>query len=374
MSFFLKYKKLLFILFPVLPLAIAFLSIYKAPIDLVPLAIEGKEVGFAVFDDSNNGGKSLAHLVEKNNSIVFTYTLEKGITFPYSGISFFSKKHPYFDFSDYSQVKVRIQATQGKRIPFVLYTHIENYSRSDNFNSLQNNQVILNGNIQETQEFEISWFKAPEWWYNLNPKYEKNVPIPDYSRVKNINLLNSLAISTGISDLIRIEAICFSVNLIPYFIGSLLFLLVYYSAAMYLLKKRKKPQVNFIYEKTEHVNYRDKEEEAVFNFITSNYHRTEITIGEIQNATGIYEQKISSMIRTKTGLSFKQFLNKLRISEAKRLLRETDLQVSEIAFKVGYGNVSHFHRVFKENEHCSPNESRKQGNGIPSLTEKQKEI
>ena len=43
----------------------------------------------------------------------------------------------------------------------------------------------------------------------------------------------------------------------------------------------------------------------------------------------------------------------------KRLLRETDRQVMDIAYKVGYGNISHFNRVFKEAENCSPNEYRK---------------
>ena len=74
---------------------------------------------------------------------------------------------------------------------------------------------------------------------------------------------------------------------------------------------------------------------------------------------GIHERKISAIIKKKTDLNFKQFLNKLRIAEAKRLLLETDLQISEIAFKVGYGNASHFNRVFKLSENCAPNDFRK---------------
>ena len=84
-----------------------------------------------------------------------------------------------------------------------------------------------------------------------------------------------------------------------------------------------------------------------------------LTIIDVQTAIGIHERKISAIIKKKTDLNFKQFLNKLRIAEAKRLLLETDLQISEIAFKVGYGNASHFNRVFKLSENCAPNDFRK---------------
>ena len=58
-------------------------------------------------------------------------------------------------------------------------------------------------------------------------------------------------------------------------------------------------------------------------------------------------------------MTFKQYLNKIRLSEAKRLLKETDRQIADIAYHVGYKNVTHFHRIFKQNEKISPNEYRK---------------
>jgi AraC-like DNA-binding protein len=84
-----------------------------------------------------------------------------------------------------------------------------------------------------------------------------------------------------------------------------------------------------------------------------------LSILDIQNETGISEAKISAIIKNKSGITFKQFLNKLRLTESKRLLLETDLQVSEVAYKVGYNNVSHFNRIFKEVENCTPNDFRK---------------
>jgi len=65
------------------------------------------------------------------------------------------------------------------------------------------------------------------------------------------------------------------------------------------------------------------------------------------------------ILKKVSGLPFKQYLNRLRLEEAKRLLTQTDLQVSDIAYKVGYGNISHFNRVFKDHLGISPNDFRK---------------
>jgi AraC-like DNA-binding protein len=79
----------------------------------------------------------------------------------------------------------------------------------------------------------------------------------------------------------------------------------------------------------------------------------------VQKEIGISETKLSAILKENTDMSFKRYLNHIRTEEAKRLLRETDRQVMDIAYKVGYGNISHFNRVFKEAENCSPNEYRK---------------
>lgn len=47
------------------------------------------------------------------------------------------------------------------------------------------------------------------------------------------------------------------------------------------------------------------------------------------------------------------YLNKLRLTEAARLLAEKDTaSVSEIAYSVGYGSVSYFNKLFKEEYRC----------------------
>jgi AraC-like DNA-binding protein len=49
-----------------------------------------------------------------------------------------------------------------------------------------------------------------------------------------------------------------------------------------------------------------------------------------------------------TGLSTTEFIKKIRMNEANRMLKENNLTVSEIAYKVGYNDPSYFSRSFKK--------------------------
>ncbi len=60
-----------------------------------------------------------------------------------------------------------------------------------------------------------------------------------------------------------------------------------------------------------------------------------------------------------TGKPPKQYLQKLRIDEAKRLLEKTALSIDDITEKVGYVDVSSFRRLFKREVALSPTEYRK---------------
>jgi len=56
---------------------------------------------------------------------------------------------------------------------------------------------------------------------------------------------------------------------------------------------------------------------------------------------------LSRFFKEATGFSFVEYVNSVRIKEAKKLLEQSTLKVGLIARKVGFGSVTHFGRVFK---------------------------
>lgn len=70
------------------------------------------------------------------------------------------------------------------------------------------------------------------------------------------------------------------------------------------------------------------------------------TLGMI-DGTGLSERTLKRRFLNATQLSPNVYLQKVRIDKAKKLLIATTLSVKEVAYEVGYENVSFFVRLFK---------------------------
>jgi AraC family transcriptional regulator len=86
----------------------------------------------------------------------------------------------------------------------------------------------------------------------------------------------------------------------------------------------------------------------------------EFSLALLAEQAGISEFHFNRLFRRAVGIPPSQYQIKLRIDEARRLLRETNMTVVTIANEVGYSNPSHFSRVFRKDTGFSPSEYRRQ--------------
>lgn len=73
----------------------------------------------------------------------------------------------------------------------------------------------------------------------------------------------------------------------------------------------------------------------------------------------IGKSQLSSMFRERMGESPMQYYTNLKVSEAKKLLREDNLSVSQITDILGYSGIHNFSRAFKKATGFSPTEYKK---------------
>lgn len=90
--------------------------------------------------------------------------------------------------------------------------------------------------------------------------------------------------------------------------------------------------------------------------LKENFHRSDMA-----KALGVPEHRLSKVVNQGFGKSLIDVLNELRVEEAKRLLAESDQQITQIAFASGFNALPSFHRVFKKLAGCSPSEWRERG-------------
>jgi two-component system response regulator YesN len=93
-------------------------------------------------------------------------------------------------------------------------------------------------------------------------------------------------------------------------------------------------------------------------FIQLNFSR-DITLEEVAEAVQKSPNYFSHLFKKIIGVSFSEYLNRIRVQEAKKLLRTTGLMAYEIAEKVGFQDYKYFNQVFRKLEGCSPSEYRK---------------
>lgn len=85
------------------------------------------------------------------------------------------------------------------------------------------------------------------------------------------------------------------------------------------------------------------------DFMQANLERS-IGLPAIAGATGLSPSHFARQFRVTIGKAPHQYLMQLRIERAKRLLRETDTVIVEVAFACGFANQEHMTRLFKQ--HC----------------------
>lgn len=85
-----------------------------------------------------------------------------------------------------------------------------------------------------------------------------------------------------------------------------------------------------------------------------------ITLRDAAAVACLSPSRLSHLFREKLNTSFVAYRNALRIEQSKFLLANTELQVVEIAMKVGFFNLSHFNELFKKEIGTSPRKYRRQ--------------
>ncbi len=104
--------------------------------------------------------------------------------------------------------------------------------------------------------------------------------------------------------------------------------------------------------------------ERVVQYICSNYNR-ELRLEQLATIFGYNSAYLGKVFHQYTGENFNNYLDRIRITEAKRLLGLDEYKVYEVAEMVGYTNINYFHNKFKKYVGMSPLNYKRQCKNEP---------
>lgn len=101
----------------------------------------------------------------------------------------------------------------------------------------------------------------------------------------------------------------------------------------------------------------------IFNFTMKEYGRA-IRLEEVASLAHMSPSAFCRYFKQHTRKTYLDFLNEYRISQACRLLLETDKPISQVCYESGFNNLSNFNRKFKQLKQKTPREFVGEQRGI----------
>jgi len=99
--------------------------------------------------------------------------------------------------------------------------------------------------------------------------------------------------------------------------------------------------------------------DSIYKYINQNFQQ-HITLDEIATQASMTVPAFCRYFKKSTGKTFTRLVNEYRVVHATKLLSESQMIISDIAFECGFNNFSHFNKLFKEVTGKSASKYRKE--------------
>jgi len=95
-------------------------------------------------------------------------------------------------------------------------------------------------------------------------------------------------------------------------------------------------------------------------YIQKNYEKEDLSLEMLAEEFNFNSQYLSKLFKKETKIKFSEYVNKIRMEKAKKLLSDPKKNITEVAFQVGYTNLTYFEKVFKKFYRITPKEYKRQ--------------
>lgn len=371
------YKKaLLALLFLVLADALlAALFIYRSYLSVTVLAplpdrTHWRSVGEA--DTPWRGTSTIRMHDPDGERLRYDFRLTTAIDYPFAAATLLlndrQDRLAQVDWSKYTSATFLAKCAPANSLILGVLTFDDKISREGDFQTYRTPQSFFSCNATGLPvSVDLTRLTMPEWWFASR---KLPVSLQDYKLDKVSKIVFGSSFQSPRDVASRVEISEFTLHGRDYrYIAALVVVLLASWSAFGLwffrtharalvasLETKKKNDLSLIaYRQLVLESSKDKEKASVLQFIATNYTDAGLDLETMVAGTGVNRTKVNDLLKKELGMTFTGYLNKLRLTEAGRLLAEDNgATISEIAYAVGYGNVPYFNRLFKEEYGCAP--------------------
>lgn len=314
--------------------------------------------------------RTIAH--EEGEVIRYEFFLSSQQPYPYGSydFTFLSETHErrFVDLTSIESFRFRVTCTPKNVMIFVIFTFDNKASvLTEDYTHRVNWHFFTCDGSWSDQEVKLQEFETPDWWLQLmglelaDKKYDLDKTL-GFSIVNSLQSPRDTLSQLSITNLVGIERRPIFIYLSFAIAGVMWAVMLWWGFMQYAqhlvakAKERMKEDMPLIaYQKLSISPQVDKTKRSLLLFLAQEYADPDISLDMTVERLGINKGKINTILKEELGMTFSVYINKLRLTEAARLLSEhPDETISQIAYRVGFNNPSYFNKLFKETYGCSP--------------------
>lgn len=347
-----------------IPIAVILLSVYFIFFDKKDFVFfpnnDSMAVGFYT-DYADNGNSSTENSFATDSIVYFEFKLGQAYRYPYVGVEL-AVNNAGINVSAYNRIQIDFSSESLGHMWLFANMKDENIKDTSRHSVRRTSADIHIDDARQTSIIRMDDFASPDWWYNQVNQQKKEFDKPDWKQLVTIEVNSGLNIIPGQVGKFTIYQIKFlRDNTFVVFSLVLFQLVILVSSGIGLSVRHRKSQkqvqlLEIVYKPVDHKLIPEQNMESFMIYIHENFADPDLSLTIIAKQTGISPRTISDTFSEKYKINLKNYINQIRIHEAKRLLQETELHINQIAYQVGYNSPANFNRVFKKITGQSPTE------------------
>lgn len=322
--------------------------------------------------DSETGGSSSLTVNDSTYGLDFDFRLVKGVDYPYASFDLlfqdFMNTRRLTDLSNYGTLTFSVLCRPRNVLGFSIHTFDDQVTKLTDFLTFRTPVEFFSCDDAWTKiEIDLRHMAVPEWWlssnnielsdreYRLDRVAGITFGISRQSPVDTVSNVKIAELTLHGRDLRYVYALWVLTILV--WAGFVLWFFKYHTKHLIADIKERMLQNRqlLVYRELSVEPQKDREKAELLQFMAKQYANPELSLEGAIETLGISRTKINEILKEEFGLTFTSYLNKLRLTEAARLLSEKGhANVAEIAYSVGYNNVTYFNKLFKNEYGCTP--------------------
>ncbi|HSC68254.1 MAG TPA: AraC family transcriptional regulator [Cellvibrio sp.] len=322
--------------------------------------------------DAPAGGLSYVRVNDYKFSLDFDINLSNRAKYPHASVLIVFGSQPeqqeFVDLSSYDKVLFSTKCSTANMLTFALTTFDEKVTKENDPVSHRTPTTFFSCDKEWRQvEIDLTRLETPQWWFDM---YKVELSQQEYklNKVSKIAFGNTFQSPFDLETNIQItELTLFGRNWSYLYLFAALTIFAWGGFAIWLFREYTRALVRELNNKVQRdrplvayqqltiQSHRDRDRSAILHFMATQYANADLTLEAMEVSIGVGRTKINDILKSELGFTFTGYLNKLRLTEAARLLsQDENANIAEIAYSVGYKNVSYFNKLFKEEYSCTP--------------------